>query len=150
VITENSTASAEVLNSWKEIAQYVNRGVRTVQRWEAELHLPVRRPRGKGRSAVIAMRSEIDLWLKACPLEKLEDSADRTISPLCRQTRNLVAESQQLRNNVSQSRLMVADAINRLIANLGHMIPPPPPGIGLTRCSTLPSASQSGNKSSAA
>lgn len=56
--------SNEVLNSWKEIARYLNRGVRTAQRWEVELSLPVRRPRNKGRSPVIALRSEIDLWLK--------------------------------------------------------------------------------------
>ena len=33
------------LNTWKEIATYMGRGVRTVQRWERELGLPVRRPR---------------------------------------------------------------------------------------------------------
>lgn len=56
--------SANVLNSWKEIASYVGRGVRTVQRWEQELGFPVRRPRGKQRSAVIAIKSEIDSWLQ--------------------------------------------------------------------------------------
>lgn len=56
--------SANVLNSWKEIASYVGRGVRTVQRWEQELGFPVRRPRGKQRSAVIAIKSEIDSWLR--------------------------------------------------------------------------------------
>lgn len=56
--------NSEVLNSWKEIATYVGRGVRTVQRWERELNLPVRRPRGKQRSAVIAIKQDIDLWLR--------------------------------------------------------------------------------------
>src|SRR6516165_9962944 len=66
---ETTVVSDQILNSWKEIGQYLNRGVRTVQRWEAELGLPVRRPRGRRRSAVIAMRSEIDQWLNRCPLE---------------------------------------------------------------------------------
>ena len=57
-----------VLNSWKEIANYLNRGIRTVQRWEQTLGLPVRRPRGKRRSAVIALRSDIDAWLRSRPL----------------------------------------------------------------------------------
>ncbi|MBZ5490143.1 MAG: hypothetical protein LAO76_04335 [Acidobacteriia bacterium] len=57
-----------VLNSWKEIATYLGRGVRTVQRWEAELQLPVHRPRGKNRSAVIAFREELDQWLSRTPL----------------------------------------------------------------------------------
>lgn len=56
--------STNVLNSWKEIAIYVGRGVRTLQRWELELGFPVRRPRGKHRSAVLAIKSEIDLWLQ--------------------------------------------------------------------------------------
>ena len=58
-----------VLNSWKEIATYLGRGVRTVQRWEAELQLPIHRPRGKNRSAVIAFREELDQWLSRTPLE---------------------------------------------------------------------------------
>lgn len=58
---------AEVLNSWKEVAVYLGRGVRTVQRWEAELGLPVRRPHGRSRSSVIALKPEIDRWLASAP-----------------------------------------------------------------------------------
>jgi len=65
---ENSTnVNGDILNSWKEIARYLERGVRTVQRWERDLQLPVRRPRGKRRSAVLALRKEIDAWLGNCP-----------------------------------------------------------------------------------
>jgi phage terminase Nu1 subunit (DNA packaging protein) len=59
--------NGEVLNSWKEIAEYMGRGVRTVQRWEQELGLPVRRPRGKDRSAVLALKPELDRWLHNTP-----------------------------------------------------------------------------------
>lgn len=52
------------LNSWKEVAQYVGRSERTIQRWEKELGFPVHRPAGKLRSAVIAVTAEIDEWLK--------------------------------------------------------------------------------------
>ncbi len=65
------TPNDEVLNSWKEVATYLGRGVRTVQRWERELALPVRRPRGKSRSAVIAFKSELDQWLHHAPAEQL-------------------------------------------------------------------------------
>jgi hypothetical protein len=55
--------AAAVLNSWKEIAQYLDRGVRTVQRWEQELRLPVHRI-GKGkRSPVYALVPEVRFWL---------------------------------------------------------------------------------------
>lgn len=55
------------LNSWKEVAQYVGRSERTIQRWERHLGFPVHRPAGKLRSAVIAVTAEIDEWLKRTP-----------------------------------------------------------------------------------
>jgi hypothetical protein len=58
---------ANILNSWKEISQYLGRGVRTAQRWERDLGLPVHRPRGRNRSAVIALVDEVDAWLRNCP-----------------------------------------------------------------------------------
>lgn len=61
-------AERRILNSWKEIATYVGRGVRTVQRWEAQLGLPVHRPAGKDHSAVLAFSSELDQWLDKRPL----------------------------------------------------------------------------------
>jgi hypothetical protein len=59
-IPEEST----VLSSWKEIANYLGKGVRTVQRWERELGLPVRRPVGASqKSAVLLYRRDVDEWL---------------------------------------------------------------------------------------
>ena len=55
------------LSSWKEIAQYFSRGVRTVQRWEADLGMPVRRPHGGSRTAVMAIREELDSWMSSRP-----------------------------------------------------------------------------------
>lgn len=52
------------IDSWKAIAAYLNRDIRTVRRWEA-LGLPVKRvPGGRGVS-VFAFKTEIDAWLKA-------------------------------------------------------------------------------------
>ena len=52
-----------VLNSWKEIAAFVGRGVRTVQRWEREFGFPVHRV-GDGRGSVVfAFRGELQDWL---------------------------------------------------------------------------------------
>jgi hypothetical protein len=59
-ISEDST----VLSSWKDIARYLGKGVRTVQRWERHLGLPVRRPIGSSqKSAVVLYRSDVDAWL---------------------------------------------------------------------------------------
>ena len=51
------------LDSWKEIAGYLGRDVRTVMRWEGEKHLPVHRVPGGKRRAVFAYKDEIDVWL---------------------------------------------------------------------------------------
>lgn len=55
--------SADRLDSWKDIAQYLGRDVRTVRRWERHRALPVHRvPRGRlGR--VFAYRRELEQWL---------------------------------------------------------------------------------------
>ncbi len=50
------------LDSWKEIAAYLKRGVRTAQRWEREEGLPVRRLKHDALGSVYAFRSELDQW----------------------------------------------------------------------------------------
>lgn len=50
-------------DSWKEIASYLRHDIRTVRRWEKERGLPVHRIPGRTKSAVYAVRSEIDAWL---------------------------------------------------------------------------------------
>ncbi len=69
--TSTTSDHGIVLNSWKEIANYLGRGVRTAQRWERDLKMPVRRPRAKSRSAVIAMSAELDAWLRSAPTTEL-------------------------------------------------------------------------------
>lgn len=53
----------DLLDSWKDIAAYLGRGVRTVQRWENDLRLPIRRAAGKPHSSIVAFKSELDRWL---------------------------------------------------------------------------------------
>lgn len=60
-------ASLHILNSWKEIASYLGRGVRTTQRYEQKLGLPVHRPAGRERSAVVAFADELERWLRNAP-----------------------------------------------------------------------------------
>lgn len=55
-------AAGERLVSWKEIATYLNRGARTVQRWEREEGLPVHRLRHDKLGSVYAYKSELDAW----------------------------------------------------------------------------------------
>src|SRR4029434_9495283 len=55
-------ATRERLDSWKEIASYLNRSVRTVARWESEEGLPVHRHVHSKTGTVYAYRLEIDAW----------------------------------------------------------------------------------------
>jgi len=53
-----------VLGSWKEIASYLGKGVRTVQRWERYSGLPIHRPSGSSKGVVIAFPNELDKWAR--------------------------------------------------------------------------------------
>ena len=55
-----------VLIGWKEIATHLGKSVRTVQRYD-NFGLPVRRPAGHTHGSVIAMRWELDGWVKWKP-----------------------------------------------------------------------------------
>jgi serine/threonine-protein kinase len=50
------------LDSWKEIATYLNRSERTVRRWEAREELPVHRLQHDKRGSVYAYARELDTW----------------------------------------------------------------------------------------
>jgi TolB-like protein len=52
------------LNSWKEIATYLDRDIRTVQLWEKKEGLPVHRHAHAARASVYAYTVEIDAWQK--------------------------------------------------------------------------------------
>jgi len=52
------------LESWGEIAAYLRREIRTVQRWERKNGLPVHRLRVGKNASVFAFASELDKWFK--------------------------------------------------------------------------------------
>jgi len=62
--TQPQLVSNGRLDSWKEIAAYLGRGTRTVQRWEREQGMPVHRLRlaGQKQGSVYAYKTELDAW----------------------------------------------------------------------------------------
>jgi hypothetical protein len=54
--------SRQRFESWKEIATYLGRNVRTVQRWERFEGLPVHRHQHAKLGSIYAYRHEIDAW----------------------------------------------------------------------------------------
>jgi len=61
---EGSPLPGKKLDSWGEIASYLDREVRTVQRWEDTESLPVHRHEHKKKSTVYAYTGELDAWMK--------------------------------------------------------------------------------------
>lgn len=53
------------LDSWKEIAAYLNRDITTAQRWEKREGMPVHRHVHHKRGSVYAVPEELDDWIKS-------------------------------------------------------------------------------------
>jgi hypothetical protein len=62
------------VDSWKHIANYFRRDVRTVQRWERQEGLPVHRHSHRKSSSVYALRGELNAWWRSRDISN--DSAD--------------------------------------------------------------------------
>ena len=58
----NSSAANDRLDSWKEIAAYLRRSTRCVQRWERMEGLPVVRHWHAKGATVYAYRHNVDQW----------------------------------------------------------------------------------------
>ena len=57
-------SAREILQSWKEIAAYLDRTVRTCRRWEEQFGLPIHRLDDSPKARVQAYKDEIDAWLE--------------------------------------------------------------------------------------
>lgn len=77
-MADRPESGTDRLTSWKEIAAYLGRGVRTAERWEQELGLPVHRLEGKKRDIVHALPEELDAWLEEHSHQLDRNNADPT------------------------------------------------------------------------
>lgn len=75
-LSDDTYAAPDRLDSWKEIASYLKRDVRTVQRWEKMEKLPVRRHLHEKQGTVYAFKSEIDAWSQGRQLQDDDFSND--------------------------------------------------------------------------
>lgn len=116
-----ATERPKFLNGWKDIAGYLGKGVRTVQRYEREFGLPVRRPAGKTRGSVVATQAELDGWVSASPIRETYELPVRSqataISPL-QQVRNSVDEMKRLREQMTALRAEVRASVQLVRASI--------------------------------
>jgi len=100
------------LDSWKEIARYLGRDVRTVIRWEKQRSLPIHRvPGGKGH-AVFAYSAEVDAWLSGQPRNGSE--------PHPAPPRPMVAVLPFVNGHGPQSEYLSDGLAESVIRSLGH------------------------------
>ena len=95
-----------LLNSWKEIAAFLDRGVRTVQRWEEDHKLPVHRYDNSPRSPVFALEEELLLWLRS--RENMVTSATLHV-----EADQLIAQAQLLEQRAKELRQQASELISK-------------------------------------
>jgi TolB-like protein/tetratricopeptide (TPR) repeat protein len=69
------------LDSWKEIAAYLNRDVTTVQRWEKREGMPVHRHQHDRIGSVYASRAELAAWVSSRNLRAGQENGNGVGSP---------------------------------------------------------------------
>jgi Tol biopolymer transport system component len=69
------------LDSWKEIAAYLNRDVTTVQRWEKREGMPVHRHVHDSMGSVYAFRADVDAWVRSRNLPAAQDNGKNALLP---------------------------------------------------------------------
>ena len=118
------------LTSWKEIATHFNKSVRTVQRWEQQFGLPVRRPDAHNHGIVLAFPGELDTWLRTHLIVRPEngDAADAMagLIPLIPETRTIALSCSlsEFRANREKHGLLIRqtrELINRVRTNFAEL-----------------------------
>lgn len=129
---DGTPAEVVTLTCWKDIANYMGKGVRTVQRWEQEFGLPVRRPNGMShKSPVAANPRELDAWMQSHWSLRVErepnapasapangDSQDvRHRSALLEDLRKNIRLSADLRAALQLSRQQYRETVHQVASN---------------------------------
>jgi hypothetical protein len=110
-------SALQALNSWKEISAYMGRGIRTLQRYELEFGLPIRRI-NKSRRSVLALRGELDTWLqqRSSVVEKCE--AVTRVKELRLSVEKSVFECRELRSQSQMLRASHRSNLNDLVSGI--------------------------------
>lgn len=115
------TDAPQYLNGWKDVAQYLGKGVRTVQRYEREFGLPVRRPAGKSKGSVVATKIEVDAWVSASPIRnefKLAVRPSDSSSDMRTEIKRNIGEMVRLRDHMTGLRRELRRTLHQLTESL--------------------------------
>jgi hypothetical protein len=125
----------ERLCCWKDIAQFMGKGVRTLQRWELDFGLPVRRlidRKGIDHTAsVVAYPSELNEWVtsKWSNRKTMNRAEGITHVPKLRENlekaRLLRSEQASLRSELRAARVTLIQICHTMVDTLGSKHPSP-------------------------
>jgi len=93
---------SHTMTCWKEVAQFLGKGVRTVQRWEHEIGLPVHRPNGTRRGVILAYSDEIEAWAQSPG----EDQSHSELGGLQKELAELREQNALLRAELKRAQLV--------------------------------------------
>jgi hypothetical protein len=121
--TTRNTVRPVVLTCWKDIAQYMGKGVRTVQRWEREFALPIRRPNGAtGKSTIMALTSDLDAWLRERWSGRVQPVGEVNGSPSLSDLNNQIRASHHLREANQALVHEISMVLHALVRNCDQLI----------------------------
>lgn len=115
---EPKSAQPQVLSGWKDIANYLGKGVRTVQRYEREFGLPVRRPSSKVKGSVIATRAELDAWVNAGPISNAFRLTRTIVHTQVASFREAIDETRRLHDRMQALGGEVVDAARSMMKSV--------------------------------
>lgn len=108
----------EILSGWKEIAAYLGRGVRTVQRYEHQLGLPTRRISGHRSGSVLATKSDLDSWVNSRPIVQSSDTQQTAQVHLGSALENSLRERSRLHSEMMTLREELKEEVRKIRENI--------------------------------
>jgi tetratricopeptide (TPR) repeat protein len=115
-------AGTDHLDSWKEIASYLRREIRTVQLWEKNEGLPIHRHFHKRLGSVYALRSELERW--KCQVSRKRVSQESEPGDLSKGGENRITICvPPLTSIIAHSRRLCNSIVDKTIATLEQLNP---------------------------
>jgi hypothetical protein len=117
-VERRGAVRTKIFSGWKDIAHYLGRGVRTVQRYERDCGLPVHRPSGKTQGSVVATRSELDAWVASRVLGRPRSPIATAIPQAFISLKQRIAEMHELSKGMMRLRLEIREISSETRKNL--------------------------------
>ena len=116
--SHNNTIPPAVLSGWKEIANHLGKGIRTLQRYELELALPIRRLGGKPKGSVFATAEELDAWVSTSLIRAGSQISKQIVAFECGSAASDIQEAlrkmRRLREEMRASRASLRSTVQML------------------------------------